>query len=113
MAIRSRAIQDRRNLSRIIVRLDCQFVHEGKIYEAVMVDLSLKGAYLSSDFLPPNKSTITVRVKSPETSKLLVLDGTVVRGTWVMSEHGKRGRFGIRFSFGSVDLISLMRTMAS
>ena len=44
MAIRNRARQDRRNLSRVIVRLDCQFTHEGVTHKAVMVDLSLKGA---------------------------------------------------------------------
>jgi hypothetical protein len=108
MAIRSRATQDLRNTSRVIVRLDCQFSHEGVTHKAVIVDLSLKGAFLSAAFLPPNGSIITVTLNSPVTQKKLVFDGTVLRGTRVMSDHGKRGRFGIRFSYAPVNLIPLI-----
>ena len=110
MAIRSITMQDRRNISRVIVRLDCQFVHDGTTYDAVVVDLSLKGAFLSSTFLPPNNSIITVTLISPVTQKTLIFDATVLRGTWAMSDHGKRSRFGIRFTYAPVDLIALMRT---
>jgi hypothetical protein len=108
MAVRNHATQDRRNLSRVIVLLDCQFTHEGVTHKAVMVDLSLKGALFSADFLPPNGSIITVTLNSPVTKKALVFDGTVLRGTWVLSDHGKRGRFGVRFTYAAVDLIPLI-----
>jgi hypothetical protein len=113
MAIRNRATQDRRNLSRVILRLDCQFTHEGVTHKAVIVDFSLKGAYFSAVFLPPNGSIITVTLNSPSTTKAIVFDGTVLRGTWVMSDHGKRGRFGIRFTYASVDLIALINQVKS
>ena len=108
MAIQSRATQDLRNISRVVVRLDCQFTHEGVTHKAVIVDLSLKGAFFSAAFLPPKDSTITVTLNSPVTQKALVFDGTVIRGTWVMSDHGKRGRFGIRFTYAPFDLIALI-----
>lgn len=113
MAIRSRATQDRRNLSRLIVLVECQFKHEGVTHKAVMIDLSLKGAYFSAGFLPPKDSIITVTLNSPVTKKKLVFEGTVLRGTWAMSDHGKRGRFGIRFSYAPVDLITFLTGKAN
>jgi len=108
MAIQNRATQDRRNLSRVIVLLDCQFTHEGVKHKAVIVDLSLKGALFSAAVLPPNGSIITITLNSPGTSKALVFDGTVLRGTWLMTDHGKRGRFGIRFARTPIDLIAMI-----
>lgn len=113
MTIRSRAAQDRRNISRVIVRLDCQFTHEEVTHKAVMVDLSLKGAFFSSTFLPPNNSDITIKVMSPVTNKPLVFDGKVIRGTWVMSDHGKRGRFGISYRFAPAGIIALLNSLQS
>jgi hypothetical protein len=113
MAIRNQTAQDRRNLSRVIVLVDCQFTHEGVTHKAVMVDLSLKGAYFSADFLPPKDSVITVTLNSPVTKKKLVFDGTVLRRTWAMSDHGERARFGIRFSYAPVDLIALLTGKAN
>ena len=113
MAIRGRATQDRRYLSRAIVLIDCQFTHEGVTHKAVMVDLSLKGAYFSADFLPPKGSIITVALNLPVTEKKLVFDGTVLRGAWAMSDHGNRSRFGIRFSYTPVDLIALLTGKAN
>jgi hypothetical protein len=108
MGIRSRATQDRRKISRMIVRLDCEFTHEGVTHKAVMVDLSLKGAFFSATFMPPQNSTVTVTLNSPVTRKPLVFDGKVIRGTWAMSDHGKRGRFGINFTYAPAGLIALM-----
>jgi hypothetical protein len=108
MAVQNHPTQDRRSLSRVIVLVDCQFTHEGVTHKAVMVDLSLKGAHFSATFLPPNGSIITVMLNSPVFKKTLVFDGTVLRGTWAMSDHGKRGRFGVRFSYAPVDLIALI-----
>ena len=110
MTVRSRATQDRRNISRMIVRMDCQFTHEGVVHKAVLVDLSLKGAFFSATFLPPKDSLITVKLVSPVTKKPLVFDGSVIRGTWAMSDHGKRSRFGISFRYAPTELIPLMNT---
>ncbi|HTY64967.1 MAG TPA: PilZ domain-containing protein [Acidobacteriota bacterium] len=111
MTVRSRATQDRRNISRMIVRMDCHFTHEGVTYKAVMVDLSLKGAFFSATFLPPKNSLITVNLVSPAIKKPLVFDGTVIRGTWAMSDHGKCSRFGISFRYAPADLIALLNTV--
>src|SRR5512139_3779658 len=108
MTVRNCATIDRRNLSREIVRLDCEFTCEGATHQAVLVDLSPKGAFFSADSLPPNGSIITVRLNSPFTDKPLVFSGKVVRGTWVMSDHGKRSRFGITLAYPPVGLIRLM-----
>ena len=113
MAIRSCAMHDRRNLSRVIVCLDCQFTFEGATHEAVMVDLSVKGAFLSAAFLPPQSSIITVTLNSPVTNKPLVFGGKVIRGTWAMSDHGKRGRFGITFVNAPLGLLGLMSAAKS
>ena len=113
MSIPNCATQDRRNLSRVIVRLDCHFTLEGVTHKAVIVDLSVKGACLSADFLPPNGSIITVTLNSPGTQKALVFDGTVLRGDWVMSDHGKRGRFGMRLANVPIDLIVLISKASS
>lgn len=111
MAIHSRATQDRRNISRVIVRMDCQFTHEGVNHKAVMVDLSLKGAFFSATFLPPNNSVVTVTLNPPAAPKPLVFEGTVIRGTWAMSDHGKRGRFGIKFAYAPPSFIALLRAV--
>ena len=91
-----------------MARLDCCFKSGGTRHDAVIVDLSLKGAYLSSEFLPSSGSTITVVIQPPAVKKTLSFDGTVLRGTWVMTEHGKRGRFGVRFAGTSPDLLTLI-----
>ena len=108
MAIRARNAYDFRTISRIIVRLDCDFTHEGVTHQAVMVNISLKGAFLSAEFLPPNNSAITVTLTSPVADKPIVLEGKVVRGTRVMTDHGMRGRFGVIFSYTPTGIISLI-----
>ncbi len=113
MAIRSRATQDRRGISRVIARMDCQFVHEGVSRDAVIVDFSLKGAFLSSKYLPPKGAHVTVTVQPPHVKKALVLEGKVIRGNQGMSEYGEMGRFGIQFSHSSLDLIELINKLIS
>jgi len=76
-----------------------------------MIDLSFGGAFLSSKFLPPTGSAISVTLKNPALKKELKLEATVQRGTWVMSDHGKRGRFGIRFIHVPLDLVKLINSL--
>jgi hypothetical protein len=80
--------------------------------EAVVVDLSLKGAFLSSKFLPPKGGDVTLNLKVPLLKRTLMLDGKVIRGCWAMSDHGKLSRFGIRFSHASSDLIELINRLS-
>lgn len=113
MAIISRATQDHRMASRVIGRLDCQFTFEGKSHDAVIVDISLGGALLSSKFLPPTDGDVTIILQTPLLKKTALLYGKVIRGSWSMSDHGKRGRFGIKFNQTSLDAIKLINQLHS
>ena len=108
MAIRSRMTQDRRSISRVITRLDCEFSYQGISHEAVIVDLSFNGAFLSSKFLPPTNSLIAVTLKTPLLNKPLTLEGKVLRGGSGFSEHGRVDRFGIKFGDTSLDIVQLI-----
>jgi hypothetical protein len=111
MAIRSRVEQDRRGISRVVTRLDCQITFDGVSRDAVIVDLSLRGAFLSSSFLPPKDGAVTITLKSPISKKVLKLEGKVVRGGWGMSDHGQLSRFGVRFSHAPLDLAEIIRKL--
>jgi hypothetical protein len=113
MTINSRATQDRRKTSRVIARLDCSFTLEGTRHEAVIVDLSMKGALLSSKFLPKTGSTISIAINPPAVRKMLSIDCTVLRGTWVMADQGKRSRFSIRFEGAGPELLLLISKFGS
>jgi hypothetical protein len=112
VVITSRVTQDRRQISRVTTRLNCEFVYEEKRYDAVIINLSLKGAFLSSKFLPPNGGAIKITLVSPSTKKNILLDGIVVRGNWIVSDHGKSGMFGIRFSRNFIELIEIIGKLA-
>jgi hypothetical protein len=108
MTIQTRVSQDRRNVSRVMSRLDCHFTFEGKRHEAVIINLSMKGAFVSSPFLPSNGSNIMVEIRQPGVKKDLIFDGTVTRGTLVNSDHGMLGRFGIRVGNAPIGLLALI-----
>ncbi len=111
LAIKSRVVQDSRKISRVATRMDCQLTQGGNTFDAVIINLSLGGAFISSKNLLPTGSSVTLTLKSPELKNDLKLEGTVLRGDWVMSDHGKLGRFGIRFSHTSLDLIKLISSL--
>jgi hypothetical protein len=113
MTIQTRVSQDRRDTSRVMAGLDCHFNYEGVSQNAVMVNLSLKGAFLSAKALPPNGAIITVVMSPPAVKKEILFSGTVTRGTWASSEQGKISRFGIRFGSLPLDLIVLINSLNS
>jgi hypothetical protein len=113
MDIKSRVTQDRRVISRVLARLNCGLTCEGVSHEGVIVDLSLKGAFLSSRWLPPQGSNVASTLQTPLLKKILILEGKVLRGHWIMSDHGKMSRFGIRFSHTPLDLIELINKLLS
>lgn len=112
MTIKSRVTQDSRTISRIATRLNCHFTNGGSRYEAVMIDLSMGGAFLSSKALPQTGSTIHVTIKNPALKKDLSLESVVMRGVWVDSDHGKLGRFGIRFVNTPLELLMLISSLS-
>jgi hypothetical protein len=111
MAIKSKNAQDRRINSRVIARLDCTITYEKNSYEAVIVDLSLKSAMLSSKFGPPTGSEITITLQTPHLKNSVLLRGKVLRGAPVMSEHGPMNRYAVRFGRTPPDLIVLLNKL--
>lgn len=77
-------------------------------YDAVIVDLTQKGALLSSDFLPPTGENISITIPPKLLKKELLLSGKVTRGTMVMTDQGQKGRFVVHFGQYPLDLISLL-----
>ncbi len=103
----SRIAQDRRRLSRIATCLDCRFEASGTSREGVVIDLSLKGAYVSSAFLPPGDGRIRLTILSGLLKQPLTIEGRVRRRLAGMSGSGK-GRFGVEFDHTPVDLAGLI-----
>ena len=108
MQVKSRVSQDRRNSSRLIAQLECDLKYKKADYRAVIVDLSSKGALISSPFVPALDDLIEITIRSQHLKKDLNLTGQVLRSTDAMTEHGKRGRFVVRFRESPLDLTLLI-----
>jgi hypothetical protein len=113
LTIRSRVTQDRRFLSRIPALLPCEVTYDKVTRQAVVVDLSLNGAFISSKSLPPKDASVTISLFSTHLKKPLLLDGKIARRGWGTSEECKVGRFGVMFDRTSPELISLLRALIS
>ena len=61
MGIRSGITTDKRYNSRTVVRLDAKITYERSEHAAVIVDLSQRGALISSEFLPSASHTYTAQ----------------------------------------------------
>jgi hypothetical protein len=108
----TRVTQDRRRSSRLETSLDCRFEFEGNSYEAVAIELSLKGALLASTFLPPSGSLITFTIESTHLKNPLIFEGKVKRVNGFSSPSGRK-RFGIEVSSPPVDLAILVSKLLS
>jgi hypothetical protein len=108
MTVRSRVPQDFRRSSRAIALLECKLTYEDSEHNAVIVDLSQKGALISSPFLPPADSVVALTIQSKHLKKELKLRGKVTRSTKVNTDHGPRGRYVVNFNHTPLDLISLL-----
>lgn len=113
MALRNRVIHDRRLISRVPARLSCRYIYQGVRREAVMIDLSLNGAYLASKSLPPIGGSVAMVLTTPSLKNALTLEGTVIRGGESMSDHGNLSKFAVRFNQTSVELIKLINQLAA
>jgi hypothetical protein len=111
LPIQTRVTQDRRMLSRIPALLPCEISYDRVTRQAVIVDLSLNGAFLSSKSLPPKDAPVTISLCSTYLKRPLLLDGKVARRGWGTSEEGNIGRFGVRFERVTPELISLLRAL--
>ena len=108
MVVRKRILKDLRINARIHTLLDCRFIHEDITYNAVLMDLSQKGALLSSDFLPPTGGNIALIIQSTLIKKDLLLSGKVSPGERGKTEQGRKGRFVVQFDQTPLDLINLI-----
>jgi len=108
MPVQSRVSQDRRNSSRLIAQLDCSLKHKKTDYDAVIVDLSSKGALVSASCVPAVNDEVGVAIKSNHLKRDLNLTGRVLRSTDAMTEYGMKGRFVVRFHESPLDLILLI-----
>ena len=111
MSIPNRVTQDRRSLSRMTALMQCTFTYDGVSREAVVVNLSMGGAFLSSKFLPPKGGCVEVTLQSRHLKQPLTLQARVVRGGWGTSERGELSRFGIQFTRLAPELIVLLRAL--
>ncbi len=108
VAITSRVLRDQRRISRVPTNFRCHFKYEGNSREATVIDLSINGALLSSRFMPPIGSQVSVSLKPPASKDVIEMDAKVIRGGWGFSEHGAIGKFGVRFAHASPQLIALI-----
>ena len=110
---KERPVQDRRSVSRIQVHLDCQFTFQGIEYAAFIRDISLKGAFLLSSFMPPYGANLTIRIKTALLEDPLILEGKVVRRDCKEIERGKARAFMINFSHNPLALVTLISKLAN
>ncbi len=105
--------KDRRLISRIPAQLSCTFTYEGISRPAIILDISHRGALISSNFLPPKDCQITITIEPPHSQRPITLTGIVVRGWWGKSREGDVSRFGIRISDVSSGFIGLLHGLIS
>ena len=108
MAVRSRVSQDRRSSSRVIELLDCLFTYEDSAHKAVIVNLSQKGATLSSRIRVPTGDIIRITIPTEQLNKKIRLSGKVMRSTRISTDHGPKYRSVVEFSHTPLDLSNLV-----
>lgn len=113
MTVRSRVTQDRRMIGRVATRLECQFDTAESSSDAVIIDLSLRGAYLSAKSLPSEGAAIRITINTKLLDKPLTIQGMVKRSIPGMSDHGRTGRIGVEFNRPSLELSRLISQLVS
>jgi hypothetical protein len=108
MAASKQPASDRRAVPRKQVHLDCQVIFKENEYDAVMQDISNRGAFLWSSFMPPNDSVVIIRLKPSLKKQPLILKGKVVRCDSKYKEHGRVGAFAITFNHNSPSLLQTL-----
>jgi hypothetical protein len=113
VATRSRVIQDRRAASRVETNLGCQVTFKGVSHDAVILNLSLTSALLSSLFLPPKGADVTITVQTPLLKNTLILEGKVIREDLGIPDYRRGNRFAIQFSHAPSEIIKLISKLTS
>ena len=113
MLTQSCPVQDRRAVSRVKVHLGCIFIFDGIEYDAFIRDISLKGAFLWSSFMPPCGTNLVVRIRTSLLEDPLILESKIVRCDCKQEERGAVGGFAITFSYDSPVLVRLINKLAN
>ena len=116
--VRSRIFQDYRKQSRISVQIECQLKSDREEYEALMLDLSQGGAFLTSTSplerkdIPTQESKVYITVATDHLRTPLTLKGTIKRSVNAMSEFGSVAKFGIEFDDPPLSLLRLISALS-
>jgi hypothetical protein len=78
-----------------------------------VINLSIKGAFLSSQFQPYKGNSIAIALKTSLLKKELIIEGKVIRVANGLAEEGARYQFGVRFDYTPLDLIELVNKIVS
>lgn len=113
MSVKVRVVQDRRIVSRVVAQMECHCIIEGESHQAKVINLSLKGASLSSKYRPPKDSDVKIALKTSLIKKTLTMEGKIVRVSTGMSEQGYKYRFGVRFDYTPLELVELINKLIS
>jgi PilZ domain len=111
VSVKVRVVQDRRVVSRVVTQMECNCIIEGESHQAKVINLSLKGASLSSKFRPPKDSDVKLALKTSLVKKTLTMEGKIVRVSNAMSEQGYKYRFGVRFNYSPLELVELINKL--
>ncbi|MBN2241691.1 MAG: PilZ domain-containing protein [Acidobacteria bacterium] len=93
--------------------LDCSFTCRDADHHAVMVNLSLKGALLSSRIEAPKGEIIDLHIPSEFTGGMIILKGMVVRSTKTLTDHGPRYKTVVHFNGTPPDLRILLAKLSA
>jgi len=104
MAMQITTLKDRRRNTRVATLMDCRFVYKDIAHGAVIVDLSQKGALVSSGFMPPVGENISLTIQSSPVKKSIMLNGKVSRNI----RQGKTDRFVVLFDQCPLELADLI-----
>jgi len=113
VSVRIRVVQDQRTVSRVLARMDCQCIIGGQSHDAQVINLSLKGAYLSAKFQPSQNAEVKIVLKTSLLKKTLTMEGKILRVGTGMSDNGHKHRFGVRFHYTPPDLAELFNKLIS
>ena len=108
MPIKSRVSKDQRGRSRTVTRLDCRIEFKNAVYDATIIDLSPKGALISSQGKPAIHDEVKINLMTKHLPGELKLTGKVLRISDVMTEYGRRSRLAVLFYECPLDLIVLI-----
>ena len=97
MSTQSRPVQDHKTVPRVRALLGCLFTFEEIGYEALIRDISLKGAFLWSKFMPPPAADLSIKVDASFPKTPLFLESRVVRSDRKSTGQGTVGVFAVKF----------------